>query len=307
MSHRYFIGLSSGQSHFGVDAALVRADGFGAGARLRLEHFLHVPFSPELRELLLRVTSIAAPEVRHLGALHRVLGETYALAARQLLEASRAQAQQVLCIGCPGQTLWHDPDGRYPASLTLGMTGVVAERTGLTTLSDFSSRDLALGGQGMPIGGIVDAMLFHGPDEHRVLLHLGSAASVVYLPAQLGAKMQNVLGFEAAPCTMLLDGLMRMLTNGREQFDAGGKHAVQGRCLDPLLERWLQNHFFQQRPPKCLPRREFGADFLNRALDQAKRLDGSLHDVLCTMTHFVAQASRIRCVTTCLPRRRAFC
>ena len=89
---------------------------------------------------------------------------------------------------------------------------------------------------------------------------------------------------------MLLDGLMRLLTNGREPFDAGGKNAVQGRCLEPLLERWMQNHFFHERPPKCVPRREFGPDFLNRAVEQAKRLEGNLHDVLCTMTHFVAHA-----------------
>ena len=89
---------------------------------------------------------------------------------------------------------------------------------------------------------------------------------------------------------MLLDGLMRLLTNGREPFDAGGKHAVQGRCLEPLLERWMQNHFFQKRPPKCVPRWEFGADFLNRAVAQAKRMDANLHDTLCTMTHFVARA-----------------
>lgn len=290
MNRRYFIGLYSGESHFGVDAALVRAEGLGTDARLQLEHFLHAPFGTELRELLLRVTASATPEVRHLGVLHRVLGETYALAVRQLLDTCGAQAHQVLCIGCPGQTLWHDPDGRYPATLSLGMMPVLAERTGLTTLSDFSSRDLALGGQGLPITALVDAMLFHNPQESRVLIHMGSVASIVALPAQLGPNGRNVLGFQAAPCTMLFDGMMRLLTNGREQYDAGGKHAVQGRCLEPLLQRWMQNHFFQQRPPKCVPRLEFGADFLTRAVEQAKRLDGNLHDVLCTLTHFVAQA-----------------
>jgi anhydro-N-acetylmuramic acid kinase len=290
MSHRYFIGLSSGSSLFGVDAALVRAEGDGTDLTLKLEHFLHAPFGNELRELLWRVTTSEAPELRHLATLHRVLGETYALAVKQLLEQNRVPAQQILCIGCPGQMLWHDPEGRYPSMLHLGMMGALAERTGLTTLSDFSSRDIALGGRGLPITALVDAMLFHHAREHRVLVHLGSVASVVSMPAPLGPNARNVIGYQAAPCTMLLDGLMRLLTNGREHYDAGGKHAVQGRCLEPLLERWMQNHFFQQRPPKSVPRQEFGADFLNRAIEQAKRLHGNLHDVLCTMTHFVASA-----------------
>lgn len=290
MTKRYYIGLSSGASLFGVDAALVRADGLGAEMALTLEHFLHAPFGRDLRELLRRATTSPTPEVRHLATLHRVLGETYALAARQLLEQSKLPAQQVLCIGCPGLSLWHDAEGRYPSTLNLGMAGVLAERTGLTTLSDFSSRDLALGGQGEPLTAFVDAMLFHHPQEHRVLIHLGSTATIVSLPPDLGANSRNLLGFHAAPGSLLLDGLMRLLTNGREHYDAGGKHAVQGRCLDALLERWMQNHFFHKRPPKCVPRHEFGADFLTRAIEQAKRLDGNLHDVLCTMTHFVAGA-----------------
>ncbi len=268
----------------------MRVEGLGTDCKLRLERFSHAPFGNELRDLLWRVISNPTQEVRQLGTLHRVLGETYALAVKQVLEQARLQASQILCVGCPGQSVWHDADGRYPATLDLGMTAVIAERTGLTTLSDFSSRDLALGGQGMPTTALVEAMLFHHPHEHRVRIHLGSAATVVSLPAQLGLNGRNVLGFQAAPCTMLLDGLMRLLTNGREHYDAGGKHAVQGRCLEPLLARWMQNHFFHQRPPKCVPRHEFGGDFLTRAIEQAKRIEGNLHDVLCTMTHFIAQA-----------------
>ncbi|MBI3824170.1 MAG: anhydro-N-acetylmuramic acid kinase, partial [Planctomycetes bacterium] len=295
---RYFIGIHSGSSLFGVDAALVRTDGIGTAMTFTLERFLHLPFTRELRELLLRVNASATPELRHLGMLHRVLGETFALAARQLLEQARLPAQQVFCIGCSGQTVWHDPDGRYPATFNLGMASVLAERSGLTTLSDFASGDLAVGGQGLPITAIVEAMLFRHRHEQRVHIHLGGTASVVSLPAFPNG---HISGFQATPCGLLLDGLMRLLTSGREPFDAGGKHAVQGRCLEPLLDRWLQNHFFQQRPPKCVPRLEFADDFLNRAVEQAKRMQGNLHDVLCTMTHFVAHAL-VHALQTHLPK-----
>lgn len=290
MMKRWYIGLSSGSSLSGVDAALVRVDGQGADLVLALERFQHVPYGRELRDLLWTVHGAQAPEWRHLATVHRVLGETFALAVRQLLEQSRLPAQQIFCIGCPGLELWYDPDGRYPASLNLGMASVLAERSGLTTLSDFSSRDLALGGLGVPVTAQVDAMLFHDPGEHRVLLHLGGVATLISLPAQGGANWRNVVGWQAAPCTLLLDGLMRLLTSGREPYDAGGKHAVQGRCLEPLLDKWLRDSFFQRRPPKCVCRPAFGPDFLNRAIEQAKEMQGNLHDVLCTMTHFVARA-----------------
>lgn len=290
MTRRYFIGLHAGSSHFGVDAALVRTEGLAGNLGVCLEHFLQLAYSSELRELVVRSAGDATPELRRLGILHRVLGEHFALVVRQLVEQSRLAARDVLAIGCSGLTLWHDADGRYPTTLPIGMAPVLAERTGFTVISDFMSRDVAAGGQGTPVSALVDALLLHNPIEDRMLVHLGSVVNVVYLPADAGDDWRNVVGFEAAPGTMLLDGLMRMLTNGREHFDAGGKHAVQGRRLEPLLERWLQNHFFQKRPPKCVPRREFGADFLNRAIEQAKRIDGSLHDVLCTMTHFVAHA-----------------
>ena len=290
MTRRWYIGLSSGSSLFGVDAALVRVEGQGTDMALALERFVHLPYSRELRELLWTVRTTATPELRHVATLHRVLGETFGLAVRQLLEQSRLPVQQIYAIGCPGQELWHDPEARYPACMSLGMTSVVAERTGLTTLSDFSSRDLAVGGQGLPLTALCDALLFHDPREHRILVHLGSVATMIVLPAQVGGNWRNVTGFQAAPGTMLLDGLMRLLTHDREPFDTGGKHAVQGRCLEPLLERWLHDSFFHRPPPKCVSRQAFGADFLNRVIEQGKQLQGSLHDVLCTMTHFVARA-----------------
>jgi anhydro-N-acetylmuramic acid kinase len=290
MTRRYFIGLSAGASLFGIDAALVRTDGVGHGLRLKLEQFIHAPYSPELRELLWRVNNTPTPETRLVAAAHRVLGEMHALAVKQLLGQKTATALDVICVGCTGVSLWHETEGRYPSTLSLGMAAVLAERTGLTILSDFSSRDVAAGRQATPLTIPVDAMLFQEAHEHRVLVDLASVASVISLPARLGPPGRRLIGYQAAPGTLLLDGLMRLMTNGREHYDAGGKYAVQGRCLDALLERWLQNPFFQKRPPKTVPRQEFGADFLSRAIEQAKRIDGNLHDVLCTMTYFIADA-----------------
>jgi len=283
---RYFIGLSSGSSLHGVDAALVRVDGVGPTIAPQLAQFVHEPFGRDVRDLLLRLAGDATS--RHFGLAHRVLGEAFANAARKVVDLTKQTWQQVLAIGLSGHTVWHDADGRFPSTLSLGMPAAVAERTGVTVVSDFRSRDLLVGGQGAVLTSAVDVPLFHDDHERRVLIHLGGLATVLWLPAESG--LRDVIGFQAAPCTLMLDGLMRLLTGGRESFDPGGRNAVQGRCLEPLVERWLAHPFFKRKPPRSVPVYEFGRDFLEHAVELAKAEGGNLHDLLCTATHFTARA-----------------
>lgn len=296
---RWYVGLSSGQSLAGVDAALVRVEGIGTELVPRLEHFAQLPYPRDLRSLLLRAGA-GEGGPRALGVLHRALGETFAAAARLVLDQAKCDPTRVFAVACPGHAFWHDTEGRYPASLALGMASAVAERTGLTVFADPRGRDLVAGGQGYPLTALIDQRLFHAPDEHRVLLHLGGMATILSLPAEPGPALRHVVGFHAAPCTLLLDGLMRLLTGGRETFDPGGRHAVQGCCVEPLLQRWLDHPVLRRRPPRHLPAHEFGPDFLARAATQVKELNGSLHDLLCTATHFVARAV-VRALNDFLP------
>ena len=267
----------------------------------RLVHALHQPYPPELRELILRAAAGAEGETRQLSLLHRLLGETFAAAARQVADRASFSLQRVQCIACPGHTVWHDTEGRFPSTLPVGMAAVVAERTGVTTVSDFRTRDLAAGGQGVPLAALADYLLFRHPDENRLLLHLGGLARLVFLPA--GCRLPEVVGFEAAPCNLLLDALMRQVTAGREAFDAGGKHAVQGRCIEPLLQRWLAHPYLARRPPKSLPRHGFGPSFAAQAVQEAREQSASPHDLLCTATHFVARGV-VGAVRRFLPRER---
>jgi anhydro-N-acetylmuramic acid kinase len=295
MSGRYVIGLASGSTFDGVDAALLETAGVGQEVRVRLAGTLHQPYARDLRELIRRVSASGQVEGKQIGLLHRLLGETFAAAARQVADRASLSLQQVQCLGCPGHTIWHEPEGRFPSTLALGMAAIVAERTGVTTVSDFRSRDLAVGGQGVPLAALPDYLLFRHLTESRALVHLGGLARIVYLPA--GGRPQDTLGFEAGPCNVLLNGLMRQLTNDREEFDAGGKHAVQGRCLEPLLQRWLAHPYLHRRPPKSLPRQGVSEEFIAQAVQTARQTDCSLHDVLCTATHFVA-----RCIAGALRR-----
>jgi anhydro-N-acetylmuramic acid kinase len=288
MMTRTLIGLASGSTADGVDASLLEVEGVGLNVQVRPVLALHQPYSRDLRDLIQRVAAPGPVEGQQVGLLHRLLGETFAAAARQAADRASLSLQKVQCLGCPGHTIGHDPEGRFPSTLALGMAAVVAERTGVTTVSDFRSRDVAAGGQGVPLAALVDYLLFADPEETRVLIHLGGMAQVVYLPA--GRRPQEILGFEAGPCSCLLDGLMRQLTGGREEYDAGGKYGVQGRCLEPLLQRWLAHPYVQRRPPKSVPRQSFSQEFFVQAVQMARQHQGSLHDLLCTATHFVARS-----------------
>jgi anhydro-N-acetylmuramic acid kinase len=288
MTTRWTIGLASGSSADSVDATLLETEGVGLELQARPVCSLSQAYPRDLRDLLLRLGSPGIQEVKQICLLHRLLGETFATAARQVADRASFSLQRVQAIGCPGHTVWHEPDGRFPSTLCLGMSAVVAERTGVTTVGDFHARDLAAGGQGVPLGALVDYLLFRHSQESRVLLHLGGIARLVHLPA--GGRLAEVVGFEVGPCNLLLDGLMRQVTGGREGFDPGGKHAVQGRCIEPLLQRWLGHPYLQRRPPKSLPRHGLAEDFILQGVQLARQMSWPLHDVLCTATHFVARS-----------------
>lgn len=287
MPKRWLIGLSSGSSLTGVDAALASCDGLGSEIRLKLAHFLHLPYPRDFFPFMVRLHGAGAQTLHQIALLHRLLGETFAEAVRRLADQAKINLAQIMTVGLAEQTLWHETEGRYPTTLGLGMAEVVAEKTGLTTLSGFPTRDVVAGGQGFPLTPMVDSRLFQDSREDRVLIHLGGYATLVWLPAAGGPRQDA--GFQAGPCGLLLDGLMRQVTGGKEILDAGGKHAVQGCAIESLLSKWLSHPLLQRRPPKSWPSGELGPEFIDQALQGARQLQRSLHDLLCTATHWVAR------------------
>jgi anhydro-N-acetylmuramic acid kinase len=219
--------------------------------------------------------------------LHRLMGESLLAAANQLLSQVRLDARRVMAVGVFAPLAWHHPVGRSPSSREFGMVSLIADRLGLTVVSDFREQDLAAGGQGMPQTALADSLQFRSETEDRLLIHLGSVLSLVWLKAS--SRVQDLLAFEVGPGHRLLDGVVRRETNQRERFDPSGKYAVQGHCFEELIDRWLTHPYFSTKPPKSLPRNEFGGDFIQQAIRQAGQINATLQDLLCTMSHFLVQ------------------
>lgn len=203
-------------------------------------------------------------------------GDALAAAARQ---AAGGELSPVLAAGLLG----HLPEGNVAER--------VAERTGLTVASGFTDRDAAAGGTGTLVTPLADFLLFRHPAEERLLVHLGSVTSAVRLPAS--ERVADVAAFECGPGTRLLDDLTALGTRGKEAHDAGGTKAVQGHCDDDLLARWLAMPFLGREPPRPVP--ALGPAFLTDAFAVARASHGTLHDLLCTATHFVARCVGVGC------------
>jgi len=285
---RWVIGLVPAAGLEAVEAALVECHGHGLELAVRAVHCRAEPLSRDIHDLLLRCSMVGQADVRQVALAHRVLGQAWALAARQVADRAGVSLQNVLCAGCIGYAAWHEADGRSAVTLSLGAPAFLAERCGLTTISDFRARDQAAGGLGTMIAALADYLLFRSSEEDRLVIHLGGTTRAVYLPAH--RDPQHVQGWETGPGMVLLDGLTHELTGGREQTDAGGKHAVQGRQIPDLLARWLSHPFLMRKPPRLMHRSAFAGDFIRQAIQLAQQHHWSSHDLLCTANHLVARA-----------------
>ncbi len=245
-----YIGLMSGTSLDGVDAALVdlRGQPFLLGAGF-------VPYPENLKAILLALHEASGDELHRAALAGIELSRLYAQAVRRLLEKHGVPAQTVSAIGCHGQTVRHRPRSGY--SLQLGNPARLAERTGITVVADFRTRDIAAGGQGAPLVPAFHAAVFRDSRRHRVIANLGGIANLTDLP-----RKGPVTGFDTGPGNVLLDAWTRERF-GRD-LDRGGALAARGRPVASLLKALLADPYFRRSPPKSTGRDHFSFDWLRR-------------------------------------------
>lgn len=264
------VGLMSGTSLDGIDAALVEIQPRGERYALTLRRFETFPFDAPLAASLESVLPPADAGVAVLAALHRALGTAFASAARAI-----AGNETVGYVASHGQTVWHD--GARSVTLQVGDAFAIREAVRATVCFDFRSADCAAGGHGAPLVAYVDALLLADPGEDRVALNLGGIANATLLPSSaFGDRAfksdSGICAFDTGPGNMLLDAFVRDRSGGTLRMDEDGAWAAAGTVDAELLAAMLSDEYFALSPPKTTGRERFGAQFFGRYRDRLARL-----------------------------------
>lgn len=297
------IGLISGTSVDGIDAALVDITHPPHGLVAHLIAGQTYPYPPALREQILAVCDGAAIALTDLADLDDAIATCFAQAALAIQTGHPAAT----CIGSHGQTVFHRPrpldrPNALGYSLQLGRGVLIAHLTGITTISDFRLADIAAGGQGAPLVPPVDAALLTHPTYDRCVQNLGGIGNVTYLPAQSHpAPEAKILGWDTGPSNSLLDLAVQRFSNGAQSYDRDGAWAASGTICQPLVDTWLQQDYFQQPPPKSTGRELFGVEYLECCLAAAEPWHLSSADILATLTELTV-AAIAQSYRTFLPR-----
>ena len=283
------IGLMSGTSADGVDAAVVDID----RRDIKVLAFETFPYTRALRTAVFRLFNPETSRVDDICHFNSVLGEVFADAVVGLCTRSGIPLKSIDLIGSHGQTIWHNPLGRGSgrkvicSTLQIAEPSVIAERTGITTVADFRPRDMAAGGQGAPLVPYADYILFADPHKCRAIQNIGGIANVTFLPPK--CKPDNIIAFDTGPGNMIIDRMAELITAGRMKYDRDGRTAAQGKIDAVLLRDLLSHPFYRRRPPKTTGREVFGTTFSDVIHRKAQAAGLSSQDLMATVTALTAR------------------
>ncbi|HET7840229.1 MAG TPA: anhydro-N-acetylmuramic acid kinase [Terriglobia bacterium] len=317
---RFAVGLISGTSMDGVDAALVVIRGSAELPRVKLLAFYTQPYPAWLQRRLLAIAGGASTTAAELSRLNTLLGGLFGDAAARVCGEARFRTSRLDVVGSHGQTVFHfgglpssiveagswsvdtalvpelqavrddepPPNVEYlgkPSTLQIADPAVIAEMIGAPVVADFRAADTAAGGEGAPLVPMVDYLVLRDSREGRVALNIGGIANVTVIPP--AGKPEQVFGFDTGPGNMVMDSLIRGNTEGRKSFDADGRVAAMGEVLPPVLKEAMAHPFFSRRPPKSAGREQFGAEFIRKYFLQRRR--GNFQDLLRTALELTAR------------------
>jgi len=297
---RLVVGLMSGTSVDGVDAALVEITGHGEKAKVDLLAFDSYPFPPELRARVFRLFNPREARVDAICHLDFLLGEVFAAAVERLLKDHGRRMEDVDLVASAGQTIWHDPQSvvedakvdwiDHPietrSTFAIGQSAVIAERTGITTVGDLRVRDVAAGGQGAPLIAYADWVLLRDDRRGRCVQNIGGISNVTYLPP--AATTDDVVAFDTGPGNMVIDALTEVATRGALKYDRDGVLAASGKVIRELLDAWMDDAYFRKPLPKTTGREHFGVQFARRIMAESHGVP--IEDLIATATALTAES-----------------
>jgi anhydro-N-acetylmuramic acid kinase len=276
------VGLMSGTSVDGIDAALCEIDGVGADAKVRLVDFRTFPFSDGERA---RIHALFSADAATLCQANFELGHFFARAAARLL-----QGRPVDLVGSHGQTIWHHPPsavartGGTASTLQLGEPALIAAATGAVTVADFRVADVAAGGEGAPLVPFADWVLYRRPGRVRALQNIGGIANCTLLVDDRA----QLIAFDNGPGNMMIDALMPAASGGLESIDRDGAWSTRGRVQEDLVAELMNDDYLARPPPKSTGRERYGA--AATLAWAARHADRAPLDLVATAVAFAARA-----------------
>ena len=282
----YYIGLMSGTSMDGIDAAVVD---FSSSETPKLICTYSHSWPDDAYKKLLASRDIPDDQLSQLQTLDIQLGEIFAEATLTLLDKAKLTAKDIIAIGNHGQTIRHRPDADQPFSLQIGDAKTLAQKTGIRVISDFRTADIKAGGQGAPLAPAFHEAIFYSETENRGILNIGGIANLTVLPAD---KSKPITGFDTGPGNNMMDAWMAKIHG--KNFDKNGDFARSGQVNQSLLKQCLGDDYFNAAPPKSTGFEQFNLEWLNQQIknsDNEKLSPADIQASLCELTaRSIAQA-----------------
>ena len=295
MEKKYAIGLMSGTSADGMDAALVSISGCSINTVVELVDFVSIEYREDFRNELLRLAKGNEGGSRDLSRMNFALGEEMKKACSILLDKSGINKKDIAFVGSHGHTFYHEPNSvnyvghTVRSTFQLGESAVVSSYLGCPVVSDFRVSDLAHGGQGAPLVPYTEYILYGHKNVNYGLLNIGGIANITLIGKDF--DLSDVIAFDTGPGNMVLDNLVSRFSSFSMRYDKNGDWAKKGRVNDKLLSFLLDDPYLKKEPPKTTGREYYGEEYINRLLKMAEGI--SKEDILRTVTALTAECVNI--------------
>ena len=278
------IGLMSGTSLDGIDGVLVNIEDLSNKFKVETIASLVMPFDMNLKTHIEQAMNLKA-NAKDLSSLNVALGHAFANAALAIIKKAQKRTDDIAYIASHGQTIWHigmPENGYFCSTMQLGEPAVIAQITGIKTIANFRSADMAVGGQGAPLVPFADYKLFRHQTFNRALHNLGGISNLTILKAD--GKISDIIAFDTGPANVMINEACEYLLG--IPFDDNGDIAASGQVNIEMYDEVMRHPYFKIKPPKSTGREMFGQSYTRKLLDKYKHLD--VKDIFATLTEIVA-------------------
>lgn len=277
------IGLMSGTSLDGVDAALVEIE----GNHFILRKFITLEYDESFKKRLLKNLDDETAKLSEICSLNFELGYWFVAAIDKLLSDTGFSYRDIRFVASHGQTIWHNPKGHnglVASTLQIGEGSVIANLTGIDTIYNFRCADIACGGEGAPLVPMSEYILFSSDNKNIILQNIGGMANLTYLKAK--TSVDDVIAFDTGPGNVMIDYFIKKYYN--LPYDKGGEIASKGEVIKEIFDYLCRDEFIEKLPPKSTGRERYSKEFMEMLDNKFNFKEYKKEDIICTITYFTA-------------------